>query len=297
MNETIRAHLLDIFQYRHRAIVDAWYRAIVYPSLPPSKGAAVRTQLSTLVDQITALLLNDPFDHQAARAIGAELIRLGYLEPETLGDTHNVLGREFVLGLSTDDIAALYPRLMALLGELTTGFLYYARDTLRTEQEQIHNALLAERTRLEEALHAREACLRAVITNIPVVLFAINRAGICTLAEGKGLELMGLTSHDVIGRSILAMSLGNLQILNNIHRAISGDTFATRVEVDQRVYQTNYGPLRDRHGHIQGVIGVAIDITDHTHAEADLAHAQRQLAEWMQAQPGRVAPEGHKSAG
>ena len=41
-----------------------------------------------------------------------------------------------------------------------------------------------------------------VLSNAPIVLFAIDRNGVFTLSEGRGLERLGLQRGEVVGRQV-----------------------------------------------------------------------------------------------
>ena len=53
------------------------------------------------------------------------------------------------------------------------------------------NLEIARRNQMEEALRTSEERLRTLVSNVPVILFAVDRAGVFTLSEGKGLEALG----------------------------------------------------------------------------------------------------------
>jgi hypothetical protein len=103
----------------------------------------VRPQLGELVDRAIILLLAESFDHEAAESLGAALVVLGFCESAALRLGQEVLGRELVAGLPTEELAILHPRLVALLGAIAVDFVGRAQATLLIEPEQIHNALLA----------------------------------------------------------------------------------------------------------------------------------------------------------
>ena len=148
--------------HRRDAIADHWYRAVASTSFAPLGSVQVRQRLNDLTEQVIALLLAERFDRDAARSIGAALASFHYLEPQALAGTQEALAQQLVEGLPADQIAALYPRLTALLAELAAGFTAQARDIVLAEQEQIRQALVAERRQAQEALRESEARYRAV---------------------------------------------------------------------------------------------------------------------------------------
>src|SRR5208283_2067552 len=83
---------------------------------------------------------------------------------------------------------------------------------------------------MEAALHESEHRLHTVASNVPIVLFALNRAGTFTLSEGKGLETLGLKAREVVGRSVFDIYRDSPKILEAIRRGLAGETVASILE-------------------------------------------------------------------
>jgi PAS domain S-box-containing protein len=152
MNSTEQLQLQRTLLSRCHVTADAWYKAIARTSFVPFKAVEVRQHLVGLTEEAIALLLAESLDHDGAKAIGASLASLHYLEPEALGGTQEVLAQQLVEGLPAEQVAELQPRLAALLGGLATGFSHQARETILTEQDWIRGALRRELQRVENAL-------------------------------------------------------------------------------------------------------------------------------------------------
>ncbi|HEU4847065.1 MAG TPA: PAS domain S-box protein, partial [Rubrobacteraceae bacterium] len=129
---------------------------------------------------------------------------------------------------------------------------------------------ITKRKRSEEARKESELRLRTVISNVPVVLFAINFAGVISLSEGKGMGALGLEPGEVVGRSISEVFGGVPGILEDVDRALAGETLSAVREVDSRTFEMWYSPVRANTGEVTGVTGVSIDITDRKRAEEEL---------------------------
>jgi len=61
---------------------------------------------------------------------------------------------------------------------------------------------ITEQKQAQDSLRASEARLRALLTNAPVVLFAIDGAGIVTFADGRGLAGMGFAPEEGTGQRL-----------------------------------------------------------------------------------------------
>jgi diguanylate cyclase (GGDEF)-like protein/PAS domain S-box-containing protein len=144
---------------------------------------------------------------------------------------------------------------------------------------------ISERQRTEEALRESEEHLRTVVTNAPVILFVVNRDGVFTLCEGKGLAALGLKPEKVVGLSIFNVFRDRPEIKEKLHRALDSEAFTTTVEIDGVVFEAQCAPLRDRSGQIPGLIGVATDVTERKRMEEALRESEekyRQIFESAQ---------------
>src|SRR5947207_8410430 len=126
---------------------------------------------------------------------------------------------------------------------------------------------VTERRRQERALRENKERLRTVIAGAPLVLFALDRHGVFTMVEGRGLDAVGLRPALLVGRSAFELYADLPQALADIRRALTGETFSSIVEVFGVVFETWYSPVRDADGSVAGVIGVGTDITERRRAE------------------------------
>ena len=66
---------------------------------------------------------------------------------------------------------------------------------------------------------------------------------------------------------------------DNIRRALSGETFTTRTEVFDLVFEMRYSPLADEENNVLGVIGVATDVTEQRRAEVVIRENEERYRE------------------
>jgi diguanylate cyclase (GGDEF)-like protein/PAS domain S-box-containing protein len=123
---------------------------------------------------------------------------------------------------------------------------------------------------LERSLWESELRLRAVVSNAPLILFALDRRGCFTLSEGRGLHTLGRTPGQVVGRSITEIYADQPAILERVQRALAGEACEAVVEMGGRTFDAWYVPVRGDDGSVTGAIGVAIDNTARYEANAQL---------------------------
>jgi signal transduction histidine kinase len=127
---------------------------------------------------------------------------------------------------------------------------------------------LEQRKIIEDALRSSEERLRTVINNAPLVLFVLDRTGLCTFAAGKGLGSLRLPPDGALGKSIFELFPHIPSLLTDMRRALAGETFTAVAETSRLAFEISYSPLAD------GIIAVATDITARRHAEKELERAR-----------------------
>lgn len=115
-----------------------------------------------------------------------------------------------------------------------------------------------------------EQQLRTVVTGAPVILFALNADGTFTLSEGAGLEALGLQPGSSVGESVFDLYKDEPAVLDCVRRALLGEEVAAVLTVQGLTFAVRYSPQLDGDGEVDGVIGVATDITLQRRAETEL---------------------------
>lgn len=134
------------------------------------------------------------------------------------------------------------------------------------------------RRRAELALIEKEACLRTVVSNAPVILFATDTQGKMTVLEGKGLATMRQKRDVRIGTNVFERYRDFPDFIRQMRRVLEGHDVACEVEfVSGRTFEVRCSPLRGERDEIAGIMGVALDITDAKKAEAEILANQKQL--------------------
>ncbi|HOT93298.1 MAG TPA: response regulator [Anaerolineae bacterium] len=149
-------------------------------------------------------------------------------------------------------------------------------ETLQILADQLAVAL--ENIRLFEQMQATlEARLQMLIANLPVILFAVDSDGICTLLEGKGLAALSLDAGAAPGKPLGDVFPGAPELTAYMQQALQGERLSVTLHLNDRAFEAWYEPLRDADGVIRGVTGVCIDVTERQTLEAQM-HRQERLA-------------------
>ncbi|HZP56312.1 MAG TPA: diguanylate cyclase [Dehalococcoidia bacterium] len=169
-------------------------------------------------------------------------------------------------------------------GNRAVGFMmvssYRARSFGPAEREQLARlsasvARAVGAVLVGNALAATEYRMQFVAAHAPIVLFAMNRDGVFTLSEGRGLERLGLRPGEVVGKSVFDVYADVPDVCTSIRRALAGEAFTTIARVGELAYETHYAPIFEPGGEVSGVVGVATDVTEQTRALEQLAEQAR----------------------
>jgi PAS domain S-box-containing protein len=106
----------------------------------------------------------------------------------------------------------------------------------------------------------------AGIEHLPVVLFAFDAEERFVVSQGGGLSSLGRQSGAVVGMTLSEVHETNPAIVDAVRRAMRGDRVSTTIEADGVSFEATYLPIM--HGdNVEGVIGIAFDITESRQTE------------------------------
>ena len=142
---------------------------------------------------------------------------------------------------------------------------------------------ITERKERERELREQQSLLETVLSNVPVVMFALDDEGIFTRSRGKALNEIGLEPDEAVGESVFELYEDKSDVLEQVERALGGESVQATVENNGRLFETWYEPvengkeIRDRgdghnsgNGSVTEVVGLSYDITEREEREEEL---------------------------
>lgn len=149
-----------------------------------------------------------------------------------------------------------------------------------SELERDINKMLESLEKAEMASHDSDQRLRMVVRNVQVMLWTVDEKGLLKLLEGKSLNLIGLQGGQGVGKPAAEVFRNMPQLVDEIRKALNGESFNSTVPIKDHVFDTRYVPIRDKNGQVVvGMVGVATDITEHVQAERALKESSENLKE------------------
>ncbi|GAP15534.1 protein containg PAS domain S-box [Longilinea arvoryzae] len=278
-----------IAEHRHILTLDGWIDQLAEDSrtleeIPEFLNGPARFRLVTnsipyllayLDRDVTYRFINDPFCQWFGLPRSAIL---GHRMREIIGETAFENARPHIQLALAGHKTSLINHIRHADGSIHIARLTYIPD--RQPDGQVRGFIssiddITRQVEMEEQLRQSEHRLRTVITNIPIVVFTLDKDGIFTLSEGKGLQTLGLEPGQMVGQSVFEVYRGNESLLDCVRRASSGESFRDLVgDLDGHIFDTWYSPLVDGQGQQQGVLGIAADVTERTQTELALKNSE-----------------------
>jgi diguanylate cyclase (GGDEF)-like protein/PAS domain S-box-containing protein len=128
---------------------------------------------------------------------------------------------------------------------------------------------VTERVLAERRARESEARLQAILTNLPVILFVMDRTGIITFLEGNGA---GKLPDKTMATSVFDLYSRTDEALEYMRRVLEGETLTAQTEIKGRVFEVRLVPLHNEQGEVSGILGVAIDTTERKRAEEQVLY-------------------------
>lgn len=114
--------------------------------------------------------------------------------------------------------------------------------------------------------------LQTALAHAPLAILVLDYLGNVVMAIGVERGAIGLDSPNIVGRSALDIYRRDPSMLAALRHALDGKAASATREVGERIVEVRCLPLTGRHGAVDGVVGVATDVTERVRAEQALRH-------------------------
>ena len=131
--------------------------------------------------------------------------------------------------------------------------------------------------RTQRELARSDERLQLVMSNAPMILFTVDKAGVFTLSRGKALESLGLEQDEVVGQSLFDIYAPFPDVMSDVRDALEGrsESKTATYALGPVTLEGRLSVLRDEAGEISGAIGMTTDVTARYRAEKERAQLSR----------------------
>ncbi len=156
-----------------------------------------------------------------------------------------------------------------------------ALDLLKATEGSLldQNRQLTEQKR---TLAEAEERFRFFMNHLPGTVWAIDPAMRFTLSQGSGLGELGLAPDHVVGMSLTALfgtDNPSHPVIAGHSRALLGENVDFEYEHKGSFFRISLSPVHDIQGHITGVAGIAVDITDNWRSHDEVLKKNEDLSQ------------------
>jgi PAS domain S-box-containing protein len=134
---------------------------------------------------------------------------------------------------------------------------------------------ITERKAAEVALRTAEQRLRTVLANSQAIIYQLDPEGRILLSEGLGLAGLGLTPGAVVGLNALDVYRDDPKTVDQLRRALGGEASRQITQAAGRLFDNFTTPVFDQEGHLDSVIGIAMDVTEQQQLEEVMRQSQK----------------------
>ena len=127
----------------------------------------------------------------------------------------------------------------------------------------------------EAALRTAEQRLRTVLANSQAIIYQLDPEGKFLLSEGLGLSNLGLSPGEVVGLNALEVYRDDPETIDQLQLALRGQASRRTTRAAGRIFDNLTTPVFDKDGHLESVIGIAMDVTERQQIEEAMRQSQK----------------------
>jgi len=121
--------------------------------------------------------------------------------------------------------------------------------------------------------------LHALLSSLPVILFALDRQVHLTMLEGSGVMLLPPSQQSMVGRSFFEFYSQSEETRHHVTKALKGTPVSWTEHLGDHLFVTTLTPLRDREDSIVGALGVGIETHSIARAAESTERARQSAAD------------------
>ncbi|BCM93031.1 sensor histidine kinase TmoS [Abditibacteriota bacterium] len=170
-----------------------------------------------------------------------------------------------------------------VVGQQLLGVMFVSDEfsggagSARSELGRLFASLLStllERVRSEGRSRQTQNLLETVVDNAPLILYAIDSNERYVFSIGRALDSLGFSSQTLVGRTVGEVMGKDHAAVQTIRATLRGEVVDGPSRMNGQEFDAFRRPLRDERGHITGMVGVLVNVTDRARAQHALAQSE-----------------------
>ncbi|MGI6153842.1 MAG: response regulator [Christensenellaceae bacterium] len=155
-----------------------------------------------------------------------------------------------------------------------------------------------EKIKMESRLHDAYGKLREIVGSYPGITWAVDKDNNITLFEGKGLSALGVSTTELMGVNVdellAAENMLDMSLMKNHNATFPLGSQSYYADIGNRHFACKTTPLHTLDGAVNGVVGVALDVTDMQQMQRQLEKAIEQAEQASQAKTEFLSRMSHE---
>ncbi|WP_051026710.1 sensor domain-containing diguanylate cyclase [Nocardia higoensis] len=256
-----------------RELAARWADALEGVVAPALTRSEIEALLTDLTESLVGAIRGD-HEPEIARTVAARLVAANYRDPLAVSRTVRVICTDMAeacCSRTDPGFERCRDRAVAVAAEFGEGFTGALRGAALVEQEATLGAALATAREAEARRQLSEARFEAMFAGASVGIGTIDVRGRVLEVNSAFAEMLGLPQESMPGRSVAEL-LGPVNIgaaYGQLQRMISGEIDRFRLETENvrpdgglAYIDLSMSAVRDAHGQMRFLIGVAVDVTE-----------------------------------
>jgi len=113
---------------------------------------------------------------------------------------------------------------------------------------------------------------RLTLDSLDILVYELDAEGTFLFSQGKGLEKLGLSPNEIVGKSIYDIYGNNRTVIETFKRALKGKSEKVEIDVQGFIWSASYVPIKNSQGNVEKIFGTAVDITAQKRAQESLQY-------------------------
>lgn len=150
-------------------------------------------------------------------------------------------------------------------GVIKNSLSYNSLKAELNKKNENEMELIKEKNQAEESKKLVEknfTILDSILGNIDALVWKLDEDGKVVMINGKVLECLSMKKEDIIGKSVYEFESYFGKGIKYVKQALKGNDCEYEGCFRKHVFHIKYTSMRDTEGHLIGVVGLAIDITN-----------------------------------